>query len=635
MTPALGSVIAWARARVSVTAVLLALTPLLAPPAAAFEIFGWNPFGSDEDAVADGQSLGVDATLEVFGDEDLEDRLRGIANLTRSGAPPVADRIALLARARGDRDRLIAALYETGQYGAIVSISIDGRPLASVSFDDAMPEPVPVRIEISPGPVFSIGRVSIVGAPPQLGPLAEDAVIETGAVAEASAIRRSARMLRQAMLEEGYPFAQARASEVIADHATRTVDVTFALTPGERARLGPLTITGTERVDPDFVRARAAVPEGAVYSPRDPSDAEERLRDLDVFGSLGITLAESVDAQGRVPLTLIVRERKPHVLGASAAWSSLDGGSISGYWVHRNLFGGAERLRIEADVARLGASGIPDGLDYRLAARYLKPSRADPFASYGADIAFAVDHPDAFEREAIDTDIHYIKEMSPSLTAQVGLGASVSRIEDAFGETERLVLSLPGSLSYDNRESTLDPKDGAVARVEARPSYDFESAQPALRLYGSYATYWALSEEASTLLAARIAGGTIIGASLDEIAADQRFYAGGGGSVRGYAYQAIGPQVGDKPLGGLSLVEGSLELRQRIDEVWGAVAFLDAGHVSRRSVPDFDADPRAALGLGVRYQTGVGPLRLDIALPLNKREGDDSFGFYIGIGQAF
>jgi translocation and assembly module TamA len=126
------------------------------------------------------------------------------------------------------------------------------------------------------------------------------------------------------------------------------------------------------------------------------------------------------------------------------------------------------------------------------------------------------------------------------------------------------------------------------------------------------------------------------GAERDEIPADIRFYAGGGGSIRGYAYQSVGPTQNNEPIGGRSLITMSAELRIKITEKMGLVAFVDGGSAFESAFQDFEETLQWGGGLGFRYFTAIGPLRLDVGIPINRRAGiDDSFQIYVSIGQAF
>jgi len=188
---------------------------------------------------------------------------------------------------------------------------------------------------------------------------------------------------------------------------------------------------------------------------------------------------------------------------------------------------------------------------------------------------------------------------------------------------------------YDNRDNRLNPTSGFRVLAYAEPSYDIMSGAAFLKLKGEGAAYQSLDTASKFVLAERVVLGSIVGTSLEHVPADRRFYSGGGGSVRGYAYQGIGPKdIDNQPIGGLSFFETSVEMRIALTDTIGIVPFVDAGTVSTKSTPDF-SDMKVGAGVGLRYITPFGPLRIDAALPLNRDRGDPRFGIYAGIGQAF
>ncbi|MCB1376374.1 MAG: BamA/TamA family outer membrane protein, partial [Rhodobacteraceae bacterium] len=207
--------------------------------------------------------------------------------------------------------------------------------------------------------------------------------------------------------------------------------------------------------------------------------------------------------------------------------------------------------------------------------------------------------------------------------------------EDAFATTRHLLVSIPLEYVYDGRDNRLNPTSGFRFLANAEPTYDIFSGATFLKLKSEASAYYGVDADDRFVLAGRVAGGSILGAPLTAVPADRRFYSGGGGSVRGYAYQGIGPRdANGTPTGGLSYAETSVEMRIKINDSFGIVPFVDAGTVSTKQFPDF-SDVRIGAGLGIRYLTPFGPLRIDAAVPINRRTGDPRFGIYAGIGQAF
>ncbi|HYE44289.1 MAG TPA: BamA/TamA family outer membrane protein, partial [Caulobacter sp.] len=196
-------------------------------------------------------------------------------------------------------------------------------------------------------------------------------------------------------------------------------------------------------------------------------------------------------------------------------------------------------------------------------------------------------------------------------------------------------VSLLGAVAIDNSDDPLNPKSGWRAEVRVEPIVTFGDAQLTyLKSTGQGSIYLPFGDDKKLVLAGRLKAGMLTGAESSEAPAARRFYSGGGGSVRGYGYQAIGPRIGATPLGGISLAEASIELRYDITDRWGAVVFVDGGAVGENSFPQGE-DFSAGFGFGVRYDLGFGPIRADIAFPLDPRDDDPAFQIYISIGQAF
>jgi translocation and assembly module TamA len=192
-------------------------------------------------------------------------------------------------------------------------------------------------------------------------------------------------------------------------------------------------------------------------------------------------------------------------------------------------------------------------------------------------------------------------------------------------------------MTLDRSNNLLDPSRGYRVALDVIPYFELRNlGKPFVKMRATGSTYLDLSGGGSTVIAVRASIGIMPGATKDAVPPDKRFYAGGGGSVRGFDYQSAGPRDADhRPLGGKSLVEGSVELRQRLTETFGAVAFVDAGTAYRDPFPGKGEGPRIGAGLGVRYYSDFGPIRADIGVPLNRRPGDSRFGLYVSIGQAF
>jgi len=607
----------------------------LATPVQAFEIFGLKLFEPDDEESDVVDPLHYTVTLEVVGgDEDLTEELRDASAMIADEEKPVSGSLGLLAAARSERELLVAELYERARYDGVVEVRIAGKTLDELPPDAEFGAgPVPVAINVDPGSVFTLGDIALKGDAADLSPVSFGLV--RGGDAGSDSILKAETLIVRALKEEGRPLARVTGREIVADHQTSTLDVTLTVEAGPIAGYGETTVEGTEAVDRDFTGYMAGLERGETYSPEEVEDARERLLNLGVFNSVGVTEADALDENGQIPINVEVSERKRRYFGIGGTYSNTEGLGIEGYWGHRNLFGRAEKLRIEGSISRIGETSDYGQLNYNAAIMFEKPGVIGPPSKFFTNFGVVSEHPDAYDRFSVQGEAGVAYDINKQQSVSAALSVEYSDIDDAFGSGRHLIVSIPLQYVYDRRDSKLDPKKGWRALAFAEPSYDALTGASWVKLRAEASAYQSLDADGRYVVAARAATGSIFGADLEDIPADRRYYAGGGGSVRGYAYQGIGPKDAEgQPTGGLSYAETSIELRIGITETLGIVPFIDAGTVSEDEYPDF-SDFKAGAGIGLRYLTPFGPLRLDAAVPLNPDPGDPDFGIYAGVGQAF
>lgn len=558
----------------------------------------------------------------------------------RERAP--TDALGLIGRVRADLPRLQEVLRAEGYWGGQVSATIAGRP----PDDPALPallqaarEPVAVVLTLIPGPRYAIGRIAITAEPPESAPALRAAVAGSGLAegdpARAEAVLAAETAMRDALRRDAHPLAAIAGREIWVDHDRRAMDIAWRIAPGPRATFAAPAVTGQVRTRAGLLQRTAARPmEGRDYSPATLERGRRALVALGVFDSVRAEPGTALDADGRLPVTFHVSERPLRAVGGSVAWETNFGLAASLYWEHRNLFGGAERLRLEAEGARLGQSSF-ENATYRAFATLtlLEIWRMD--ARMTARIGVVRERLDAYDRDAFVASALAERALSERLALQAGPLYEEGRI-GRYGEFQDFsLLGFVTGLRYDGTTSLLDPISGYRASITATPFWSVRDGSTFTRLLATGSTYLDLTGDARGVLALRGVLGATVGATRDDIPLDKRFYAGGGGSVRGYTFQSIGPRdAGNKPLGGASLLEVSVEWRQRISGPWGAVAFMDAGSVGEESYPG-TGDLRVGVGAGLRYATAIGPIRVDIGVPLNRQRGDSAYALYVGIGQAF
>ncbi len=618
-------------------AALTALTSMLSSPAYAFKIFGMSFFESDEDETQVIDPVTFSLTLDTgTTDETLDEAIKNSALLEQQKDKPVSGDLGLAIKARDDRDRILAALYENARYGGVVEVRVAGTNIDDLppnpTFDRS--KPVPVEVTVKPGPIFTFGEVTFAGDAEGRNPA--DYELVPGAQANSTLILKAGEKVVVDLKSEGRPLAHLTDRTVEADHRTNTVDVVISAVGGPVAPFGEVTVKGTKTVDPQFVKTYSMLNEGKRYSPEDLTKASERLRQLGVFSSVTIRESQALAPDGSLPMAIEVSEGKHRYFGVGAQVSTTDGLGLQGYWGHRNLFGQAESLRIEGSVDRIGETKDVGSLDYSAALIFAKPGAFGPTSTFNASLKASVVDPDAYEATIFTASAGATFELSPHDTVSGGGEIAWSSVTDAFGKNKYLTLGIPIGYVRDTRDNKLNPTEGYRASINAKPGYEINGQTFFSTFEGSVSAYRSLDAEDRVVFAGKLSAGSLIGASeLSDVPAYRRFYAGGGGSVRGYGYQEISPRNGKGDLlGGRSYVLASAEARIGITDKIGLVPFVDAGSVSSKVTPGF-SDVRAGAGIGLRYATPFGPIRLDFAVPLNKYPDGSSFGVYAGIGQAF
>ncbi|WP_349956449.1 autotransporter assembly complex family protein [Rhizobium sp. ZPR3] len=623
---------------VAAVAAALALGPVYAQNAFAFKLFGMRLWGEDEtaDQVSDPVHYTVDFKSDNL-DKDLKEALSESSMLVSDEKKPVSGDLGVVVKARDDRDRLIATLYEKARYGGVVTIAVNGTPL------DALPptptfsrdKPVAVTISVDPGPVFKLGKVNLLGDAARLDP-ANYGLVRGGDAGSLTILKAGDKMVAD-FKNQGHPLAKLDKRDVVADHSSNTVDVSLKVESGPVAPFGNVGVTGQKSVDPDFIKRYARINEGKPYSPDELKKASDRLRKLGVFSSVTIREADKLAPDGSIPTTIEVSEGKQRFFGAGAQYSTIDGFGLQGYWGHRNLTGRADSLRIEGSVSRIGETTDVGQLDYTAGITYVRPATFYPSATFTAGLKMQSLHPDAYDANTVTASGGLAYEINDQDTVSAGGEVSYeSDTTDAFGKHNYLTIAIPLEYVRDTRDNKLDPTEGYRASISAKPSYEAMGGSIFSSFEGSISGYKGVGANNNVVFAGKLSAGTLLGAnSIEDIPATRRFYAGGGGSVRGYSYQEISPynSNGDET-GGRSYVTASFEARVKITDTIGVVPFVDMGSVTDTAFPDF-SDLRIGAGVGLRYATPFGPIRLDVAMPLKKYNGGTSYGIYAGIGQAF
>lgn len=573
------------------------------------------------------------------GDEALDTAARAVSQLERLRESSPTGAFGLVARAEADTERMLTALRSEGYWAGTARITLLGQTPDVPTLPERVEQSsgdVPVLVTLTPGPRYTLGRIQVTGGGADIVS-ATPFGLAPGDPARAAPVLDAGDALRDRLRDAGYPLARVVSRDVVVDHDRRTMDVTFVLESGPLAHFAAPAVTGAETVDTALLeRIAQRRLAGETYGPARVESARSAIAALGPFSTVRAREATALDAEGHLPVTFEVAERPLRLFGASLAYETNYGPTVKLYWEHRNIFGAAERLRIEGEIARLGEAGGFDDATYRLSATLRTPEVLQRDIQSVTTLAAVRERLDAYDRNAIIASTLFERRLGPHLVGQAGPSFETGEIGRDGDMTPFTLLGFTVGARWDYTTSLLDPRSGWRASVTATPYLAIGGEGSSFtRVLANGSTYFDLSGNGGTVLALRAAVGSAFGAARDDITLDKRFYAGGGGSVRGYTYQAIGPRDSrNRPLGGASLVEGSIELRQRISGNLGMVAFVDAGSVGDSATPSF-SDVRTGVGLGIRYATAIGPIRLDIAVPLSRIRGEGGYALYVGIGQAF
>ncbi|AWW73964.1 outer membrane protein assembly factor [Erythrobacter sp. KY5] len=557
----------------------------------------------------------------------------------------------LAARARSDQELLDQVLRTYGYYDSEIIRQLSGgrRGFADEEGDEAERqvdlEPR-VRFDILPGPRYSFGEIDLGEfdqlAQPDQTKLRDVFAIRSGDPLYADRIVERENALRVAFGENGYPFAEIDEPRLLIDHARDQGDLTVPVQPGGKFVFGEIVSD-----DPSFLSSRhlqriARFDPGDVYQTSMQSDLRRAILATGLVSSVAITPRETTEPEsgdpGEVALDVAMERAPLRTLSGAIGYGTEDGIKIEAGWEHRNLFPpeGALRLR-----GILGTREQLASVTYRRN-NFRDRDQVLTIDAYASDIETeAVDARTVALRGAFErvSNLLFQKPLSWQVGAEVLYTDERNRITNGIQRPrqEYLIGSLFGSATIDATDDLLDPTEGfrltGFAAPEVSRTLGEESYYVRARVDASY--YRSVGEH---VVAARFAAASIIGANAFELAPSRRLYSGGGGSVRGYGFQAIGlrNEFGE-PLGGGSLLEGAIEARIQTGFLDGAVEvvpFFDIGSISRDARPNFDV-VRAGAGIGVRYKTSFGPIRVDVGVPLNPNEFDAPVVVYVSLGQAF
>jgi len=567
---------------------------------------------------AEEKKTSYSVTIRGSVSDELLQRLREVSHAVELEKKSPEQQAYIRGVTQRDATRMRNVLEAEGYYSAEVSWDIDAGDMKTN-----------VTFTVKPGPAYILKQVHIQNMQGQ--PAGPEQPFEIGLrLNEPLKARPTVNSQDRLVLwfkNHGYPFIKVENREIVVDHAANSASITYTVNPGPPAEFGEIHFSGLETVDPDILRNQKTWETGRRYKESMLTAYQTRLAQTRLFGVVRVLPGDTVTEHGRVPIIVELKERKHHSVGFGIGFRTDEGLRLNTSWVDRNLLGKAEQLEI---------SGMHSSFAKAVAADFTKPQFGHPDQSLNLNMRVAEDNPDAYTSRNFTALATLRREIAKSTNLGGGLAYKYSDVIQAGEEESFSHIYLPILFDWDTSDDLLMPTQGGRMNVLAAPFYDTRGNDFAFwKGWFKYSRYSRLSRRPLLIVANRMMLGSISGANRNNIPPDERFYAGGGGSIRGYEYQTVSPLEDESPLGGRSLFEFATELRLSVTEKIGIVPFIDGGNVYTESMPVFSGELFWGAGIGFRYSTGLGPLRVDLAFPLNRRDIDNPYQLYINFGQSF
>ncbi|WP_299891056.1 autotransporter assembly complex family protein [uncultured Ruegeria sp.] len=573
----------------------------------------------------------LETTLTAPGaPKELVERLEETSSVATAENRGLDTPLEILSAALSDYRTLVQILYDEGYFSPVVSIKLDGQEAAELSSLSVPSQINRAVITIETGPTFKFGTATI-------QPLAPNTELPEqfapGKLATTGAIQEAASAGVQGWRDAGHAKASVAGQKVIARHAQAQLDAQINLDPDRRLTFGRMFIDGDTDVRHRSIEKIAGFPSGEVYSPAQIQKVGTRLRRTGTFNVVSLQERETANPDGTLDFDATFEDLPKRRLTFGVELASRDGVDVTATWTHRNMFKRAERLRFEAAVRNIGGA---EDIDGRIGLRLDQPDRLGP-----DDATFWSTLLERRNTENYDVTVASLaygarRTFSDQLYAEASAGFQWSDADDAYGNGRKFrYFILPFRSEWDKRDSKISATRGFYLDSQVMPFVGFSGSDTGLRLYFDGRAYTSFGTAGNLVLAGRVQLGSVIGPPADGVTPDFLFFSGGAGTVRGQPFESLGIPVGTGTAGGKSFLGFSGEVRGRVTESLSLVGFYDYGIVDTSSFVGSGAEDHAGAGIGVRYDLGgFGPLRLDLAVPVQGDTGD-GLQFYIGIGQAF
>ncbi len=629
------------------TATAIAQDTELAAPLAPLSTFDVTPVQIAGVEDTDAPEIKYETNVVGLDKINLTDRFEALSALKADKEAPNAAVVA--ARGREDEALAVRLMRSIGHYDATASSSIEQQP--------ATPGQVVATVTASPGPLYTLGSITVRADPTTPPNLVErELPLKVGEAIDAERIQAAEANVSLKLPQLGYAFAEVGQRDVLLDDVSHLGDYTLPVTIGPRGTFGRITTKGDPVFALDHLEVMRRYDEGDLYDARMVDDLREALVATSLFSSVSVepqrTGRAGPDGTEQVDLLVTQNKGPQRLLAGQVGYGTGQGFRLEGSWTHRNLFP-PEGALIVSGVAGTQEQGA--GVTFR---RSNAGQRDRTFSLTAA--ANRQDY-DAFEaftgtlsaRMSYDSTPIWQKRFTYYYGAEV-VGTNEDVYDFALADRVRrtyLIGALPLFAGFDTSDSLLNPTRGYRLKINLSPEASMNrGTRPYARTMIEGTVYVPVSS--SIVVAGRARAGAIAGISRDNLAPSRRYYAGGGGSVRGFGFQELGPKTEEpnpnfdptdpeeedaptifRPVGGRSMNEFALEARYRFGN-FGIVPFIDAGQVYDTTLPK-GSDLRFGAGIGGRFYTNFGPFRIDVATPIGRRPGESRIAMYLSIGQAF
>lgn len=540
--------------------------------------------------------------------------------LQPKGAP---SRAGLERRAGQDVATITRVLRAEGHYDAGVTPRLGTARSVAQS----------VTFAVDPGPLYTFGERNFILEPaPETAPPANDLLSASGLVAGTPARGEAVLDAEAAVLvtlkRRGFPDARFVDRKAVAVKDGAKLNLTSTFDPGPASTFGKLQIEAGNSLDEDYIRDLIPWKQGAAWDQKKVDDFQDSLRATGLYTSVSLKPVEKGQAGPR-DIVLSVDNARQRSIGGSLRYDTDQGPGVRLFWRHRNLLGKAEDFRAETDVSLR---------EQKLTVGITRPRHPTEKWTSNESVTLRRLDEDAFEEESLTFRSGMEIRAGGGWVLGGRLEGSGSLVRTDFGDDTTYLAGLPLFARRDRTDDPLDATRGYRLLLNAGPFAGFNNGEFIQFgvVGGGGSVYLPLIGKNRLVLALRSRVTSILSQDLDDIPVNQRTFAGGGSSVRGFEFQSISPANAQGDLtGGRFLNENSLEFRLRLGESFGLVAFADTGLVEEEPFPSFEEKLNVGVGGGLRYYSPVGPIRLDVAFPLDRRAGDNLFEFYISLGQAF